>query len=156
MSDLWGVEHRRRNLISRYPFDDRATLETAGGLTFGADAILGADTKEQHQIVFGNVPPGGAPPDGAIAPSEAAAGNMQLLLAQQAGQPIEDFLSDTDGYGALPYDSSLRTGFGPKSKPKSNGYGGLFALGVIGILACAAAIFVFQSMQVHAVKNDLS
>jgi hypothetical protein len=51
-----------------------------------------------------------------------------------------------DGYGALPYDSSLRTGFGPKSKPKSNGYGGLFALGVIGILTCAAAIFVFQSM----------
>ncbi|MBD4506822.1 M23 family peptidase, partial [Xanthomonas citri pv. citri] len=27
------------------------------------DAILGADTKEQHQIVFGNVPPGGSPPD---------------------------------------------------------------------------------------------
>ncbi len=74
-----------------YPFKDKSL-----------DAILGADTKEQHQIVFGNVPPGGSPPDGAIAPAEAAAGNMQLLLAQQAGQPIEDFLSDTDGYGALP------------------------------------------------------
>lgn len=74
-----------------YPFKDKSL-----------DAILGADTKEQHQIVFGNVPPGGSPPDGAIAPAEAAAGNMQLLLAQQAGQPIEEFLSDTDGYGALP------------------------------------------------------
>ncbi|MDU4225339.1 MAG: M23 family metallopeptidase [Streptococcus sp.] len=74
-----------------YPFKDKSL-----------DAILGADTKEQHQIVFGNVPPGGSPPDGAIAPAEAAAGNMQLLLAQQAGQPIQDFLSDTDGYGALP------------------------------------------------------
>jgi len=66
------------------------------------DAILGKDTKEQHRIVFGSVPPGGSPPDGAYAPVEAAAGNAQLILAQQAGKPIEEFLSDTDGYGALP------------------------------------------------------
>ena len=74
-----------------YPFKDKSL-----------DAILGADTKEQHRIVFGSVPPGGSPPDGAIAPAEAAAGNMQLLLAQQAGQPVEDYLSDADSFGALP------------------------------------------------------
>ncbi|KGT53989.1 sugar ABC transporter permease [Xanthomonas citri pv. fuscans] len=74
-----------------YPFKDKSL-----------DAILGGDTKQQHQIVFGNVPPGGSPPDGAMAPVDAAAGNAQLILAQHAGQPIEEFLSDSDGFGALP------------------------------------------------------
>lgn len=74
-----------------YPFKDKRL-----------DAILGRDTKEQHRIIFGSVPPGGSPPDGAYAPVEAAAGNAQLVLAQQAGKPIEEFLSDSDGYGALP------------------------------------------------------
>ncbi|WP_430543865.1 M23 family metallopeptidase [Xanthomonas euvesicatoria] len=74
-----------------YPFKDKRL-----------DAILGRDTKEQHRIIFGSVPPGGSPPEGAYAPVEAAAGNAQLILAQQAGKPIEEFLSDSDGYGALP------------------------------------------------------
>ena len=52
----------------------------------------------------------------------------------------------TDGYGAMPYNGSLRTGFGPKAKPKSNGNGGVMVLGVLGILACAAAVFLFSSM----------
>lgn len=52
----------------------------------------------------------------------------------------------TDGYGALPYDGSLRTGFGPKGKPKGNGAGGLIALGLLAVAACGAAIFLFSSM----------
>ena len=52
----------------------------------------------------------------------------------------------TDGYGALPYDGSLRTGFGPKAKPKGNGAGGLIALGLLALAACGAAIFLFSSM----------
>lgn len=52
----------------------------------------------------------------------------------------------TDGYGALPYNGSLRTGFGPKAKPKGNGYGAFMALGVLGILACVAAVALFSSM----------
>jgi pSer/pThr/pTyr-binding forkhead associated (FHA) protein len=51
-----------------------------------------------------------------------------------------------DGYGALPYDGSLRTGFGPKTKSKEKGAGPLMLLGVLAIIACAAAIFMFQSM----------
>jgi predicted component of type VI protein secretion system len=51
-----------------------------------------------------------------------------------------------DGYGALPYDGSLRTGFGPKTKPKGQGAGGLIAFAILGILACAAAVFMLSSM----------
>jgi pSer/pThr/pTyr-binding forkhead associated (FHA) protein len=52
----------------------------------------------------------------------------------------------SDGYGALPYNGSLRTGFGPKSKPKGNGAGALIALGVLALAACGAAVFLFSSM----------
>jgi len=51
-----------------------------------------------------------------------------------------------DGYGALPYDGSLRTGFGPKGKSKGQGAGGLIFFGVLGLAACAAAIFLFSTM----------
>lgn len=50
-----------------------------------------------------------------------------------------------EGYGALPYDGSLRTGFGPKVKEKS-GNGGVMLFGVIGLIACAVAVFLFSSM----------
>jgi hypothetical protein len=46
----------------------------------------------------------------------------------------------------MPYNGSLRTGFGPKAKAKGNGNGGVMALGILGILACAAAAFLFSSM----------
>jgi pSer/pThr/pTyr-binding forkhead associated (FHA) protein len=51
-----------------------------------------------------------------------------------------------DGYAAIPYDGSLRTGFGPKTKLKGQGAGGLIFFGVLGLIACAAAIFLFSSM----------
>jgi pSer/pThr/pTyr-binding forkhead associated (FHA) protein len=51
-----------------------------------------------------------------------------------------------DGYGAMPYNGSLRTGFGPKAKPKGNGSAGLMVFGFLAILACGAAIFLFNSM----------
>lgn len=43
MADLWGVEYRRANLVSRYPFDDRATLVASTGATLGTDALIDAD-----------------------------------------------------------------------------------------------------------------
>lgn len=50
-----------------------------------------------------------------------------------------------DGYGALPYDRSLRTGFGPKVKEKQGGTG-LLLFGVLGLIACGVAVFLFSSM----------
>ena len=72
------------------------------------------------------------------------AGDEDSAAAYSAGAHAR--ASNVDGYGALPYDGSLRTGFGPKGKPKSSGYGGLIAFAVLSILACAAAVFIFQSM----------
>ncbi|MFM2169024.1 MAG: hypothetical protein RIS79_3395 [Verrucomicrobiota bacterium] len=42
-----------------------------------------------------------------------------------------------------PYDRSLRTGFGPKKAVKGSGAGGMmtFTLGLLGLLACGAAIY---------------
>lgn len=52
----------------------------------------------------------------------------------------------SSGYGASQIDSGRRTGFGPKAKPKSNGYGLLYALGVFALLVCAYAAFSFNQM----------
>ncbi len=51
-----------------------------------------------------------------------------------------------EGYGALPYDGSLRTGFGPKVKEKNGGGSGLVLFGVLGLVACGVAVFLFSSM----------
>lgn len=45
------------------------------------------------------------------------------------------------GYGAQPYNRSLRRGFGPKAKEKDSGGGLLTMLGVVAILACGAAAY---------------
>ncbi len=45
------------------------------------------------------------------------------------------------GYGATPIDKSRRSGFGPKSKPKSYGYGPLYGLGFLMLAGCAYAIY---------------
>lgn len=74
---------------------------------------------------------------GDIASTEAAA-------AYSAGAAASNM--NLDGYGALPYDGSLRTGFGPKTKTKGQGAGGLIFFGVLGLIACAAAIALFSSM----------
>lgn len=45
------------------------------------------------------------------------------------------------GYGAHPYDRSLRQGFGPKAREKSSGGGILNLLGIAALLACGAAAY---------------
>lgn len=52
------------------------------------------------------------------------------------------------GYSATAIDAGRRSGFGPKAKPKSGGYAGLYALAVIALLVCAFAIFQFTQMKV--------
>lgn len=64
--------------------------------------ILGKDTKAQHNILFGDVPSGGVPPDVGSEPVQVAAANADAALANEAGKSTADFLSDSDGYGALP------------------------------------------------------
>ena len=64
--------------------------------------ILGKDTKAQHQILFGNVPSGGVAPDSTAEPVQVAAANADAALAEADGKTPEMYLSDADGYGALP------------------------------------------------------
>ncbi len=45
------------------------------------------------------------------------------------------------GYGATPIDKSRRSGFGPKPKPKSHGYGPLYGLAFLMLAGCAYAIY---------------
>lgn len=72
------------------------------------------------------------------------AGSQEAAAAYSAGAAASS--ANLDGYGALPYNGSLRSGFGPKAKPKGQGAGGLIFFGVLGLIACAAAIFIFSSM----------
>lgn len=65
-------------------------------------AVLGGDTKAQHEILFGNVPSGGVPPNVEFEPGQVIAGNADAALAEADGKSTVDYLSDTDGYGALP------------------------------------------------------
>lgn len=44
-------------------------------------------------------------------------------------------------FASRSYDRSLRTGFGAKKKEKGSGAGALMFLGVLGLLACGAAIY---------------
>lgn len=64
--------------------------------------ILGKDTKAQHNILFGNVPSGGVAPDTSAEPVQVAAANADAALAAAQGKTPAKFLSDADGYGALP------------------------------------------------------
>ncbi len=52
----------------------------------------------------------------------------------------------TGGYGSTSVDSSRRTGFGPKTKPKGSGAGALMGLGFLALAACAYAVFSFMQM----------
>ena len=64
--------------------------------------ILGKDTKAQHEILFGNVPSGGVAPESTAEPVQVAAANADAALAHAAGKTPAMYLSDADGYGALP------------------------------------------------------
>jgi hypothetical protein len=50
------------------------------------------------------------------------------------------------GLGATPCPSSMRRGFGPKTKEKDSAGSILMVLGVLGLLACGAAAFMIMNM----------
>lgn len=50
------------------------------------------------------------------------------------------------GLGATPCPSSMRRGFGPKTKKKDSGGGMLMLLAVLSLLACGAAAFMIMNM----------
>ena len=78
------------------------TYKFVGGAA-ADNAVLGADTKEQYRILYGGSPPeGGAPADGTYTPPQEASANSVALLAKAEGKTVTEFLSDRDGYGALP------------------------------------------------------
>lgn len=55
-------------------------------------------------------------------------------------------MTATGGYGATAIDRSRRSGFGAKTKEKNSGNGLLMTLGVFGLLACGAAVYMFNQM----------
>lgn len=65
------------------------------------NAVLGKDTKEQYAILYGNVP-NGTPPNAEYTDSQTIAANSVAVQANAAGKTVTEFLSDRDGYGALP------------------------------------------------------
>lgn len=52
----------------------------------------------------------------------------------------------SSGYGSHPYNSKLRSGFGPKAKEKNPGGGLLTLLGVVALLACGVAVYFATQM----------
>lgn len=50
------------------------------------------------------------------------------------------------GYGAQPYDRSLRRGFGTKEKVKNPGGALLTLLGIVALIACGTAIYFATQM----------
>lgn len=60
--------------------------------------------------------------------------------------PTMTVSSTSVGYGTQPYNGRLRTGFGPKAKEKNSGGGLLTLLGVVGLLACGAAVYFASQM----------
>ena len=52
----------------------------------------------------------------------------------------------TGGYASQTYDRSRRTGFGPHKKEKDSSRAMVMLLGVVGLLACGAAVFMSMKM----------
>ncbi|MDR3157843.1 MAG: hypothetical protein LBU11_02280, partial [Zoogloeaceae bacterium] len=62
---------------------------------------FGKSIKEQYKILYGETPPGGlAPGQGSSAQVQSA--NAAAIAAAAEGKAVEEWLSDRDGYGALP------------------------------------------------------
>lgn len=66
--------------------------------------VLGKDTKAQHAILFGSVPPGGTPPNIKFESSQVAAANSDAVIANAKGMEIYTLLQEKNesSYGALP------------------------------------------------------
>ena len=54
--------------------------------------------------------------------------------------------TSSGGYSSQPYDRSRRTGFGPHKKEKDSSSAMLMLFGVLGLLACGAAVFMSMKM----------
>ncbi|MDR2208493.1 MAG: M23 family metallopeptidase [Azoarcus sp.] len=68
----------------------------------GLYPYLTDNTKGQHQVLFGSVPPGGAQPNAKYDDAQVAAANADAVQAAAAGKPPEKWLPDTEGFGSLP------------------------------------------------------
>lgn len=68
----------------------------------GLVSILGDDTKEQYERLFGSVPPGGVPPNLEFDTNQVIAANAVVAQANAQGQTATEFLGDGQTFGALP------------------------------------------------------
>lgn len=111
-------------------FSGEAWILTDLGSTNGTK--IGEERVEQIQLVSG----------GAF-----TLGSVECVFVDENAPAVEAPATQTvTGFGAIPYDGSLRRGFGEKKKEKSGGSGGLIGLGILAIIACGAAAFMVSSM----------
>lgn len=90
-----------------YVTDPAGFMCTAYEFVGGAaadNAVLGKDTKEQYQILYGARPNGGVPPNTGYTDRQEASANSTAIKAQAEGKTVVEFLSDKDGYGTLSGD----------------------------------------------------
>ncbi len=73
-------------------------------------------------------------------------GDAPAPAAEEYYAPPTRAAAPTTGYGSQAIDRSRRTGFGAKTKEKNSGGALVMLVGVIGLLACGAAVFMFNGM----------
>ena len=66
------------------------------------EAIIGGDTKSQYNLMIVTPPSGGVSLGAGLDAAQVTAANIKVALANDAGKTQLEFLTDTDGFGALP------------------------------------------------------
>ncbi len=108
-----------------------ADIPWGGSFTLGnCPSILIGDAGGEAPAESYEEAPAAPEPEEAPAPAPAAFGGGSIIT----------------GLGSTPCPSSMRSGFGPKARPKDSAGSMLMLLGVIALLACAAAAFLITSL----------
>ncbi len=114
-------------------------LDSTNGTKAGGERVPSVNLSQTSSFELGSVQcvfigDGGEP----AGPGEAAWSEPQA--------PARGPTTATGGFSAQPIDKSRRAGFGPHKKEKDPQGSMLMMLGVLGLLAAAAAVFMFTKM----------
>lgn len=114
-------------------------LDSTNGTKVGGERVPSVNLSQTSSFELGSVQchfigDGGEPP----AAEEAAWSEPEA--------PARTATASSGGYGGQALDKSLRRGFGPPRKEKDPQGSMLMLLGVLGLVAAAAAAFMFTKM----------